>query len=128
MPELGGDGGGGQIGVVGAGGGCDGGGGEGGGGDEVEGWLQGLSQAEHIVHSIWYFEPTHDDEFEDTNEMFVAEIKKMRNVRKGILFLWFIISISSQKHVCGFLLGMDLRGNVERGIEGLLWKFKEFRG
>lgn len=51
-PELGvgGDGGGGQM-FVGVGGG-----GAGGGGDGV---LHGLSQAEHIVHSIWYFDPSH---------------------------------------------------------------------
>lgn len=55
MPELGvgGDGGGGQMVVVGVGGGGDGGGG---GGDGV---LHGLSQAEHIVHSIWYLDPSH---------------------------------------------------------------------
>lgn len=55
MPELGGDGGGGQsAAAVGVGGGGDGDGG--GGGDGV---LHGLSQAEHIVHSIWYLDPSH---------------------------------------------------------------------
>lgn len=55
MPELGGDGGGGQM-VVAVG---VGGGGDGGGGGGVDGALQGLSQAEHIVHSIWYLDPSH---------------------------------------------------------------------
>lgn len=36
----------------------DGGGGEGGGGGG-DGVVHGLSQAEHIVHSIWYLDPTH---------------------------------------------------------------------
>lgn len=54
MPE-GGEGGGGHKLVVVGGGGGDGDGGGGGG----EGVLQGLSQAEHIVHSIWYLDPTH---------------------------------------------------------------------
>lgn len=48
MPELGGEGGGGQL---------TGGGGDGGGGGGERYWPQGLSQAEHIVHSIWYFAP-----------------------------------------------------------------------
>lgn len=42
----------------------DGGGGEGdgggGGGGEKVGGLHGLSQAAHIVHSIWYLEPIHE--------------------------------------------------------------------
>lgn len=41
--------------LVGVGGGGDGGGG---GGDAV---LHGLSQAEHIVHSIWYLDPSHSE-------------------------------------------------------------------
>ncbi len=40
--------------VVGGGGGGKAGGGEGGGGDGTG--LQGLSQAEHIVHAIWYLD------------------------------------------------------------------------
>lgn len=43
----------------GGGGEGDGGGGEGGtGGGGGEGVLHGLSHAAHIVHSIWYFDPT----------------------------------------------------------------------
>lgn len=49
-----------------------GGGGEAAGGGGGEGVLHGLSQAEHIVHSIWYFDPTHvglasKDSFLDAN-------------------------------------------------------------
>ena len=52
----------------------DGGGGDGGGG-EVS---QGLSQAEHIMHSIWYFDPTHV--FAVTTGTFI-EAKNMESVR-----------------------------------------------
>ena len=50
-PELGGDGGGGQLGTDGGGGGGDGSGGDGGGGARVGG--QGSSQEEHIVQATW---------------------------------------------------------------------------
>jgi len=72
----------------GGGAGSDGGGGEGGGG---EGLLHGLSQAEHIVHSIWYFDPAH--KFDDATVGSFVDAKIMQSVRKlekNILWVFLI--------------------------------------
>ena len=70
MPELGGDGGGGHF-------SGDGGGGDGGGGAAAG--LHGLSQAAHIVHSIWYFDPTHD-----VSDMFSDDVGEKNNTMMRI--------------------------------------------
>lgn len=96
MPELGG---GGQLAEE-VGGGRDGGGG---GGDGS--WLHGFSHAEHIVHSIWYFEvvsgfdvrdKTVSDEIMSRSDMRKSGILRILSIF-GNIWSWFEISNKKRK-------------------------------
>lgn len=65
-----------------------GGGGEGGGG---EGLLHGLSHPEHIVHSIWYFDPAHEV---DVTLGSSEDSKMMRSVSKWKNIWWVLLIFS----------------------------------
>ena len=96
MPELGG---GGQLAEV--GGGRDGGGGGGGDGS----WLHGFSHAEHIVHSIWYFEVVSG--FDVRDKTVSDEIMSRSDMRKsGILR---ILSIFGNIRSWFEMIGRDLK-------------------
>lgn len=70
----------------------DGGGGDGvdgGGGEYVVGVVHGLSQAEHIVHAISYFEPTQEFEatiFLDKNRVIMKKVSRL-SVDFGVIFM-----------------------------------------
>lgn len=102
MPELGG---GGQLAEE-VGGGRDGGGGGGGDGS----WLHGFSHAEHIVHSIWYFEVVSG--FDVRDKTVSDEIMSRSAMRKsGILQ---ILSIFGNIWSWLEMIGRDLKQEKQR--------------
>lgn len=102
MPELGG---GGQLAEE-VGGGRDGGGGGGGDGS----WLHGFSHAEHIVHSIWYFEVVSGFDVRDKTDL--DEIMSRSEMRKsGILR---ILSIFGNIRSWFEMIGRDLKQEKKR--------------